>query len=340
MRFLLLVIMSGFILSNASPAAAAGFARVGTYGFTWEGIFAGGRLSALGNSDLADGSPAALLINPAPLGTGNSMELGYGHANFFAHTDITTYAGSAEWNNFQLNIAMQEFKVDDAIIRTAYNPEGTGETFDIKNRMTLTGLSYDLGRGLLNHPSFRWSAGAVLRHYSYNFEETSASSDTYDLGTTMGWVARHQGGFVGVTGAIAWQNLTATTITYDDRETFLPEQIRAGVTMETGFDWEGHQGNLVKFLVAYTHAHQMGDGYPSDSDHTGVEAVLFDTLALRWGNSTKVTGGISSWGLGLLLDGRLLGPFTVQVDMGEMGYDNLISTDSQTLWGLRVRYHF
>ncbi len=340
MRLFLLVIMYSLILLIAAPAAADGFAtvRLATYG--WEGLFSGARLSALGSSDLADGSPAALLINPAPLATGNRVELGFDHANYLHDSEITTYAGSAEWNNWRLNIAIQEYTVDDVIIRTAYNPEGTGETFDIQDRMTLTGISYDLGRGLFDHPSLRWSAGAVWRRFSYTHQSQSTFSDTYDLGTTLGWVVRHQNGSVGITGAISRQNLKGKTIVFDDREAGLPELMRAGITMEAAFDWDGHQRNLVKLLVAYTHCHHRALSNSADSDHTGVEAVFFDTLALRWGNSTKLTGGISSWGVGLSLDGRLLGPFTVQADMGEMGYDNLASTDSETIWGLRVVYHY
>ena len=80
-------------LALASPAAAAGFSKVGANSFTWEGIFTGGRLSALGGSDLADGSPATLLVNPAPLSKGTGVGLGYDHTDFFQiSTSISTPA--------------------------------------------------------------------------------------------------------------------------------------------------------------------------------------------------------------------------------------------------------
>ena len=338
--FFKIILFAGLLISNTIPAAAQGFSEVGSYSFTWEGIFASGRLSALGGSDLADGSPASVLINPAPLARPNGIELGYDHADYFRGVEIITKAASAQWNAWRLNVAVQDFAIDDVLVRTAYNPEGTGETFDILDRMTVMGLSYDLGNSLFDMRTLRWSVGGALRHYSYNFIDFSESADSFDLGTTVRWARDFHGGWTNITGAISWQNISDTTVPFDDKEAHLPRPLRFGVTMETAFDWAGHQGNFLKVLLAYTHCHQMGDTYVDDSEHIGLESVFFDTFAIRWGHSSRVTGDIGSWGIGLILDGRLLGPFTVHADMGEMGYNNILTNESETIWGLRVGYNF
>jgi len=337
MRLFSLMICFVLILTNTAPVSAAGFSRVGTYGFNWEGVFAGGRLSALGGSDLADGSPSALVINPAPLARGNNAELSYDHADYFLEAEISTLAGSVEWNNLRLNFASHDYYIDDVLVRTAYNPEGTGQTIDYLNRMTISGVSYDLGRGLLNNPSWSWSVGGAWRHYLNKFDDTTATADSYDFGTTARFTTRFRNGWASITGAMSWQNFNDSTIAFDERKSLLPQPFRMGVTMQTAFDWTGHERPLVKFLMACTLA-RNGSSYLGDTEHVGIEAVFFDALALRLGHSTRISGDIDSWGVGVIINRGLLGSFTVHADVGQMDYDNILVTEGETMWGLRVGY--
>jgi hypothetical protein len=336
--FRLLVIC--LVLALASPAAAAGFAKVGTSSFTWEGIFTGGRLTALGNSDLADGSPSTLLVNPAPLSKETGVGLGYDHADYFSDVDLHIYSGTAGWDNLRLNFAIQDFVIDDVLVRSAFIPEGTGETFDVRERMTVIGLSYDLGTALFRKPSLQWAVGAAWRGYSSHFDEAKANADSWDLGTTLNWRIEYKGGWTGLTGALSWQNIADATFTIEERQSLLPRPLRTGLTVETAIDRAGHPGDLIKFLVAYTRTSRLGDTYRSDADHVGFETLVLDALAVRYGHSTQVLGDIESWGIGVILDGRLLGPVTVELDWGEMGYDNPIISEGKTIWGARARYSF
>ncbi len=340
MSVILRLLVICLVLALASPAAAAGFARVGTFSFTWEGIFTGGRLSTLGSSDLADRSPATLMVNPAPLSTGSGVGLSYDHADYFFDVDLNIYSGTAGWDNLRLNFAMQEFVIDDVLVRTAYNPEGTGETFDVRDRMTVIGLSYDLGTALFRKPSFQWAVGAAWRGYSSHFDEAKANADSWDLGTTLSWRIEYQGGWTGLTGALSWQNITDGTFTIEERQSLLPRLSRTGLTVETAIDRADHPGDLIKFLLAYTGTSRRGDTYRSDAGHVGFETLIFDALAVRYGHSTQILGDIESWGIGVILDGRLLGPVTVELDWGEMSYDNLVFTGDKTIWGARARYNF
>lgn len=330
------------LLLATSPASAAGFARVGTFAYQSDGLFASGRISAMGGSDLSDGSPAALLINVAPLAQGNGVELSYDHANYISDLDFHTYAGAAEWKALRLNVAVQEFVAEGQPVRTAYNPEGTGETFDSRDRQTIIGLSYDLGYALFKVPSLSWSFGAAWHKYSTHFDDDIlGEGDSVDLATTIRWYFDYDGGWTSIAGAVSSQNATAEKVTFDERQSELPNNLNTGFTVATAVDWSGHQGNLFKLTLAYSKTHQRRSyTFRDDPIHLGLETLLFDAVAVRYGHSTRVTDNIESWGVGLILDDRLLGPFTLAVDMGEMQYGDQFGNAKKTIWGARARYNF
>ena len=130
------------------------------------------------------------------------------------------------------------------------------------------------------------------------------------------------------------------TITFDDRESALPFTRRAGLTVETALDWKGHNRHLFKFLMAHNRYIQLGIASTTNSSHTGFEISLFDLLAFRLGHSSKLYGDINSWGIGLNLDKGQLGPFSINLDFGQMNYDNALSNEDFTTWGLRLGYDF
>lgn len=341
MRILLRLGIICLILLVAFPAAATEpFAFVRTTVFTWEGIFTAGRLSTLGGSDLADRSPATFLINPAPLNTGNGVGLSYDHADYFGNTEFHTYAGGAEWNDWRLNIAVQDFVTHAVVGRTIYLPADTSKTFDVRDRMTVIGLSYDLGNALLEEYTLHWLVGAAWRRYSASFEKSDVSANSFDLGTTLNWRTEHRIGWTGLTGAVTWQNVSDATLTYDEHQASVPRLLRTGLTIETAFDRAGRADELLKLLLAYTHSFRLGESYSSDSEHVGVEALFLNALALRYGHSTLVAGGVASWGAGIVLDKRLLGPVSVEVDWGTMSYNNFIFHGEKTIWGARALYSF
>ncbi len=339
LKFLHLTILC-LLLTSATSAAAAGFTKIGSFYFNWEGLYTSGRLSTLGGSDMADKSPAALLVNPAPLFTGNGVGLSYDHAGYFFHAEFHTYAGAAEWNDWRLNIAVQDFVVDSAPFRTAYNPEGTGKTYSSRDRMVVIGLGYDLGGALFEGPAFSWSVGAAWRRYSVSIWDVNSAGNSLDLGTTFSSRAEHENGWTGLTGAVSWQNVTEEIFTYDGRLGYLPHHVRTGLTLETAFRKSGGSNDLFKLLMAYTRVFQLGETLLSDTDHAGVEALFYNALAVRYGHNTRFSDGIWSWGIGIVLDGRILGPFTVEADWGEMNYEFTYNEAKKSVWGVRARYNF
>ncbi len=325
-------------LAAAAPAFAAGFARVGTFGFQSEGIFVSGRMSAMGSADLTDGSPAAALLNPAPLAEEDGVFASYDHAAFFADTAIHTYAASARWHGVSLNVVDQDLVVDDQLIRTAYNPEGTGETFDARDRMTVTGLSWAprvrLGVGFL-----RVAAGAAWRHYDARLASSSVQVDGLDVGATVGWRQDVGRNWMGVTGALAWSNVTDGILTFDGRMTNLPRPRRGGLTFAVGLRRPDDRDDLLALRLAYASETDLNHSR-SDCDRAGVEVLYRELIALRYGHSDRLTGGIASWGVGVVFDRWLGDRVTLAADYGLMSYDNDILDDDQAIWGVRGGVRF
>ena len=171
-------------------------------------------------------------------------------------------------------------------------------------------------------------------------EITGPAADALDLGTTASWFHQHDGIWTRLTGVVSWQNATDAEITIYNIQGGLPRPLRTGLTVETGFERAGRSGDLVKVTLAYTRAAQLGDSHLKDTDHVGVEALVLGVLALRYGHSTRVTGGLSSWGLGAVLDDPRLGPFTLEADFGKVSADDGFFAEDMTIWSLRARYCF
>lgn len=324
----------------AVPADAAGFAKVGTTGFTWEGIFTTGRNAAMGGSDLTDGAPAAGLWNPAPLATGDGAAVAYDHADYIADTEIHTYGVQTSRFGLRLGGVIQEFVSDSELVRTAYNPEGTGETFDIRSRIAVFSASYDLGRLLPPGAPLRWSVGAAWRHFSDHFFTTELAADGLDLGSTAAFRQAIGSAWVGIGGALTWQNVNDATAIYDERTVLLPSTRRSGLTLSGGVGLPGFGRDLVSIRLAYTDVRPSGDESRRGSYHRGVEVLILETLALRQGYNSRVGDGTDSWGVGLVLREDFLSPFTVSLDVGEMSFDIPIEDGAHTILGVRVAAGF
>jgi len=131
----------------------------------------------LGGSDMSHGGPAALLVNPAPLGTGDRAALAFDRAEypypFSAH--FNTYSGFAAQGHWHLGFAVEDFVPDTEDWRTSYNPEGDNRTYEMRDRMTLIGLSHSRESRLFGQ-SVRWSVGAAWRRFSSTVKQTDPDS--------------------------------------------------------------------------------------------------------------------------------------------------------------------
>jgi hypothetical protein len=135
LKILLAAICLACLACLTSTAQAAGFPRVGPVA-VWESLFAGTRSESMGQSDLAvSRGPMSIFDNPAPLPEGKAVQAGYGHLAYFAELDFHQYAAAVETGAFRIGLARMDFVSDSKLIRTAYQPDGTGQTFRIDDRV-------------------------------------------------------------------------------------------------------------------------------------------------------------------------------------------------------------
>lgn len=126
------------ILLTAMPAFGAGFAKVGTFGYTYDGMFTGGRNTALGQADMAGAfGSEATQINTAPLPLDDGAEVSYNRNPFLSKIDQEVWGGAVDFRGLRLGFSQFIFSMDPQLVRTAYNPEGTGETFDAGDKITV-----------------------------------------------------------------------------------------------------------------------------------------------------------------------------------------------------------
>ncbi len=125
--FLLLVLL----LVNPSSAFAVGFARVGTFGFIWEGLYTGARQSSMGSADMAGAQgPSGLFLNTALLPSTDGVEVEYGRSPFVNGIDIEILGAAVAWKGWRFGFSRQQMLMDPVIVRTAFAPEGTGEVIE------------------------------------------------------------------------------------------------------------------------------------------------------------------------------------------------------------------
>ncbi len=340
------------------PAAAAGFAVLVPH--TWEGLFTGARLSAMGGGDVAgDDGPGALLVNPSPLLRGDAVAVAHDHVDYplaavvggdTGGTDIdyVTTALGVEWRGWRFSACVSDEATDDAVRRTAYQPEGTG-TFDRRSRMALVGLARRLAGDAQPGRGPQWTVGAVYRSYSARTTDNrtdplvtfadARATGTWDLGTTASCRFDDGARRASLAATVAWQNVTEATWTADGRELELPQVFRLGLT--AGLSILDGEREWARVVAAAAHSDYTGVAYGRDSSQLGLEVTALRLLALRVGSNDRFYGGSGTWGVGLVLDHPRGRPLEMAVDYGEITPDNeMFNGSAMAMWSGRVRVDF
>ena len=350
--------LAATVVAWSAPAAAAGFAVVTSN--TWEGIFTGARLSAMGGGDMAgDDGPGALLVNPAPLMRGNAVAVAHDHVDYplaevtsvdDAETDldyVTTSLG-VEWQGWRFSTCISDESMDNATMRTAYQPEGTG-TFDHRSRMALVGLARQLAGDTQTGRGLQWTVGVAYRSYSTSTTDNltnplvtfdgGQATGTWDVGTTAAYRFADQAHHAGIAAAVAWQNVTDAMWVVAERQMELPQVVRMGLT--TGMTFLDGQREWVRVVAAVARSEYTGGYSDRGSSQMGIEVTALRLLALRLGSNDRFYGGSSTWGVGLVLDHPRGMPLEMAVDYGEISPDNaLFNEANMAMWSGRVRVDF
>jgi hypothetical protein len=355
-RTLACLAMAATVAAWPTPATAAGFAVLMSH--SWEGMFTGTRLSAMGGGDMAgDDGPGALLVNPAPLMRGNAVAVAHDHVDYplsaVTGADdpdinyVTTSLG-VEWRGWRLSTCISDQSTDNEVMRTAYLPEGTG-TYDHRSRMALVGLARQLAGDTHSPRGGQWSVGVAYRSYSartsdnrtdplVTFDDGHATG-TWDAGTTVSLRFADQAHPASIAAAVAWQNVTGATLVISEREMALPQLVRMGLT--AGLTFLDGQREWMRVVAAVARSEYTGQYNGRDFSQMGIEVTALRLLALRIGSNDKFYGGSGTWGVGLILDHPRGLPLEMAVDYGEVSPDNALFNEAEmAMWSGRVRVGF
>ena len=333
----LLVTFFSLLIFVGTPALTfgAGFARVLASNFSWEKDYSGTRQTSMGNADMAGAQgPSALLLNVAPLPSGTGLELEYGRTQFVNDVDIEVLGFATQWKGLRVGYSRLELVMDPFLVRTAYEPDGTGEYVDISEVIDVLGISYDLGRLIESDGRLNWTVGGAVRRYQNSIDGNSASQNTKDLGTSLAWRSYYSRGWVRFKGGVSSMNRSGDSFVVDERESMLPQAVRYGLTAESALTAQKTDRELLRLVVAYGKT-EHDNAYPAFQDHFGVEVVALKILALRGGRNSRFDGP-HSWGAGLTLDRPFMGPAVLHLDYGR--YNNgYVWTE---MWSLRGELNF
>jgi hypothetical protein len=315
-RSLKILLVSVCLICGVATAQAAGFARVGPVAF-WEPLFAGTRSESMGQSDLAvSRGPLSIFANPAPLPEGQAVQAGYGHLAYLAELDFHQYAAAVETGAFRIGLARMDFVSDSKLIRTAYMPEGTGETFRIDDRVMVIAGSMNVAALLAPGSPWDWTVGLAHRNYRFNSPEEVTHVNGLDFGSSGRY--RHR-----------WQNTSliasaAGVLRNIDDTHYVPEDTRLGLGLALAIDTEQSREAIV-LTVSYVFKDvRAADEYFGDR-YYGAELTLLQALSFRIGRDKQLFGGSSQYGLGLDVPRPWIEPFGVTLDWGVMKTGTLSS---------------
>lgn len=302
-RAVVMVLM--VMVSMASLAGAEQFAKVGSFGGQFARIPVDARGEAMGLATTVNPQgPLAFWWNPAPLPESDRVEVSYTIRDYAADLEWRPLAVRMSKGNLTFGVTWCHLGSDPMLVRTAYEPDGNGETFDFGNDLVLISGAVDLMPWLAGGPSpWAWSVGANTRFVREKLAESTASAMDGDLGTTLArTLADDEGLRLRVMGTAMVRNVMASSMDYEEVTGQLPRYYHFGLGFDAGFG--GHWRGQPLFVMTMAHTWRRfleNEFYGVDSDHFGLELLVGGMMSLRLGDRDPMvflTEG-RSWGVGL-----------------------------------------
>ena len=300
-------ILTTILLVLPSMVFAAGFAKVGTFGGQFLKIGVSARATGMGSAftGVADDA-TAVFWNPGGLVNVLSNEVSLNQVAWAADTKLSTaiVAFNPRSIPWTFALSVRSFWMDPQLVRTAYNPEGTGETFD--SGSSSFGLSY------ARFFTDKFSAGFTLNYLHMGLAETAVNSGSFDFGIM------YRIGIRDLKLGMTIQNLGGQ-FTFDERESSLPVIFKVGVSF---YAWKNERQGI-SLAAEFQH--------PSDNlerANVGLEYSLNRMFFVRTGyNINYDTDGLA-FGFGASVPTgeatRIQADYS-GVDMGPLGFLNRIS---------------
>mgnify|MGYP001054889018 CR=1 FL=1 len=271
-------ILTLVVLALPGLAQAAFFEKVGTFGAQYLQIGTTARATGMGAAFTAVADDAsAVFWNPAGLVNVRGSEFMISQVEWPA--DINLTSAVAVFNPRQIPgsfaLSVRSLWLDPMIVRTAYEPEGTGQTFDAGS--TSFGFSY------ARFFTDKFSSGFTLNYLHMGLAETSVNSASLDFGILyrigvrglkLGMVMQHLGG----------------KINFDDREAKLP------TTFKVGACFSALQGRNHALVASAEFQHPSDAG---ERANMGVEYNLNNMFYGRLGYNLNYDSDALAFGFGV-----------------------------------------
>ncbi len=297
-----IAILTTIMLALPSMVFAAGFAKVGTFGGQELKIGVSARATAMGSAftGVADDA-TAVFWNPGGLVNVKGNEVSINHVSWAADTNLSSAIMAFNPRSIPGTFAfsVRSFWMDPQLVRTAYIPEGTGETFDAGT--TTFGLSY------ARFFTDKFSAGLTLNYLHMGLAETAVNTGAMDFGIM------YRIGIKDLKLGMTIQNL-GSKFTFDERESKLPVAFKVGVS----FNAFKNENQRLTPALEFQH--------PSDNlerANAGIEYALNNMFFARAGYHINYDTDGLAYGFGAALptgDGRAIQADYSAVDMEALGY--------------------
>ena len=298
-----IVILTTVLLALPGVALAAGFAKVGTFGGQELKIGVSARATGMGSAFTGVSDDAtAVFFNPGGLVNVVGNEVSLNHVVWAADTKLSTAVLAFNPRSIPGTFAfsVRSYWMDPQLERTAYNPEGTGRTFDAGT--TTFGLSY------ARFFTDKFSAGFTLNYLHMGLAETAVNTGALDFGI-MYRIGLGKDVKLGMT----IQNLGGS-FTFDERESSLP------VLFKVGACFNAFENEKQRLTISAEFQH------PADNlerANVGGEYALNELFFARLGYHIQYdTDGLAfGFGAGIKTGAttRLLADYSA-VDMDALGY--------------------
>lgn len=273
----------------ALPLTVFGIERVGTTAFQFLKLPVGVRGIGMGNAFVAGVADAsAVYWNPAGLGwTTNSREIMLAHINLPADIQYDNVAFllpvSSTVGTFAVSVGV--LSLNDLLVRTAENPEGTGEF--------VTASDIALGLSYARQISDRFAFGGTVRYIREDLADYVSSNVSFDAGLQyrtdfrsmrLGMVIQNFGPDAGFNGQFLDLRTSAGSTGRPQSREFetapMPITFKFGVMSDLSTMTGLNLGESIKGNLAAQFEH------PSDAKERingGVELMFNERFALRGG---------------------------------------------------------
>lgn len=305
MRYGATLLLACLLAAIPVVVEAEQFARVGSYGGQFVRIPVDARGEAMGLATTVNPTGAlAFWWNPAPLPESDRVVAAYTIRDWPADIHWQPLAVRASRGNLTFGAMWGRLRTDPMVVRTAYEPDGNGETFEASSELLLFSIAADLVPWLAQRPTrWSWSVGTSARHVREGLAETRESAWDADLGTTLARTAVAEPTFaLRFVGTAMVRNLFASDLVFDEIASPMPRYYHFGLGFDARFGgyWRGEPQVLV--TVAHTWRRYIEEEFWGvDSEHLGLEVVLGGVAAVRLGHRDPdvLLAEGWSWGAGL-----------------------------------------